>query len=282
MAKILKADPLYTRLKEALKKEIQKSPAMALASLRICEAYCSDVYYLSQKKLAQELGVEYVDVALAPDTTLTQALDKIEECNRDPRITGIIANKPFPQAWNEEAVFSRIERTKDIEGMHPFNLGKLVMGEPLFVSPTVLSTLEFLKMAQGDLYGKEIVIVGFSSLIGKPLALLLGKQMATVTITHIATFERQSLPEHLSRADVIISAVGKPNLIKGEWIKQGAIVIDVGIGELDGKIAGDIEFESVSKKASFITSVPGGVGKLTTLFLFKNLLAAAGRRQVSS
>jgi methylenetetrahydrofolate dehydrogenase (NADP+)/methenyltetrahydrofolate cyclohydrolase len=158
--------------------------------------------------------------------------------------------------------------------MNPYNLGLLFIGEPLFISPTVLSALEFIKMTGVKLYGKDVTIVGFSTLIGKPLALILGRRFATVSITHIATSESKHLPFYVKNADIVISAVGVPNLIKGTWLKKGVIAIDVGIGRKNSKIVGDIEFEGAKEKAAFITPVPGGVGKLTSLFLFNNLIDA--------
>ncbi len=194
--------------------------------------------------------------------------------NKNKKITGIVDNTPFPSNFTEELIFSTIDHKKDIEGMNPYNLGLLFVGEPLFVSPTVLSILEFIKMSGIDLYGKQVTIVGFSTLIGKPLTLILGRKLATVTITHIGTYESGKLPFYIKNSDIVVSAVGKPHIIKGEWIKKGAVVIDVGIGEFNGKVVGDIEFEKAKRRAAFITPVPGGVGKLTSLFLFKNLIDA--------
>jgi methylenetetrahydrofolate dehydrogenase (NADP+)/methenyltetrahydrofolate cyclohydrolase len=158
--------------------------------------------------------------------------------------------------------------------MNPYNLGLLFIGEPLFISPTVLSILEFLKMTGVDLYGKQVTIVGFSTLIGKPLALILGRKFATVSIAHIATYETKLLPVYIKNADIVISAVGQPHLIKGNWVKDKAIVIDVGIGKKGARVVGDIEFAQASLKASYISPVPGGIGKLTPIYLFKNLIAA--------
>ncbi|MDP2923021.1 MAG: bifunctional 5,10-methylenetetrahydrofolate dehydrogenase/5,10-methenyltetrahydrofolate cyclohydrolase [Candidatus Omnitrophota bacterium] len=274
MVKLLKAEAIYDKFKNKFKRQIKSLPPLTLASLVIGKDYSIGVYLLSQKKLADELGVNYLAVDLDSNISLQQAVDRIIQLNEDKKITAIVANKPFPRDFAEEAIFSAINFKKDIEGMNPYNLGKLFMGEPIFISPTVLSVLEFIRMTKVDLYGKDVTIVGFSTLIGKPLALLLGRQFATVSITHIATYERERLPFYIKNADIVISAVGKPNIIKGNWIKKGAIVIDVGIGEKDGKLAGDIEFAIAKDNAAFITPVPGGIGKLTSLFLFKNLIQA--------
>lgn len=275
MGEVFFTKNIYDELKQELKREIRQRKPLALASLRLNNDYSSDVYFASQEKLANELGVEYFAVEFDEKEPLAVIKSKIEELNEDENITGIIVNRPFPAAWNDAAIFSTIDYRKDIEGMCPYNLGMLLLGKPLFVSPTVLSVLKFLEIIEVDLYGKEVTIVGFSNLIGRPLAFILGQKLATVNITHIATYERERLPFYVSNADIVISAVGKPNLIKGEWIKPQAIVIDVGLGQINNRQVGDIEFDAAKEKTSFITPVPGGVGKLTPIFLFRNLLNAA-------
>lgn len=264
---------------EAIKQELAQAvkgfPSLCLASLQVGSSYACGIYLASQKKMAQELGIEYRSVELKSQASVQEAVDRLQELNNDPAVYGIIANKPFPDSWNEQVIFSAISEKKDVEGAHPANLGRLFYAESYFVSPTVLSVMEVLRRLELDLYGKEVTIVGFGNLIGRPLALLLGRRFATVNITHIATSAKGRLSFYVQNADILISAVGEPHLIKGSWIKQGAIVIDVGIGELDGKIVGDVEFKEAQSRAAFITPVPGGIGKLTTLFLFKNLLKAA-------
>ncbi len=274
MAKILEAKEIYDIFKERLKTRLRNLPQLTLASVTIGKNYSSQVYRASQKKLADNLGVKYLSVELPQGISGKDALAEIHKLNKSKKITGIVANKPFPSNFTEEVIFSAIDYKKDIEGMNPYNLGLLFVGEPLFISPTVLSILEFIKMTGIDLYGKQAAIVGFSTLIGKPLALILGRKFATVTITHIGTYESGKLPFCIKNSDIVVSAVGKPHIIKGEWIKKGAVIVDVGIGEFNGKVVGDIEFEKAKRKASFITPVPGGVGKLTSLFLFKNLIDA--------
>jgi len=274
MAKILEAKIIYDKLKSELRKDIAQLPRLTLASVSMGDNYSCEVYLNAQRRLAEDLGVDYLAIELPKHVSLQKVLDTVEDLNRKDKITGIVVNKPFPEGFDEAEVFAAIQAHKDIEGINPYNLGRLFIGEPVFVSPTVLSVLELLKATKVDLYGKEVAIVGFSTLIGKPLALLLGKELATVAITHIATYERGQLASYVKNADIVISAVGKPHLIKGDWVKKKAIVIDVGIGEKDGKLVGDVDFTTACTRASFITPVPGGVGKLTTLFLFKNLFAA--------
>ncbi|MDD5585318.1 MAG: bifunctional 5,10-methylenetetrahydrofolate dehydrogenase/5,10-methenyltetrahydrofolate cyclohydrolase [Candidatus Omnitrophica bacterium] len=279
MAKILEAKPICETLKKELKKQVSSfSRRITLASVVVGKNYPAQVYLASQQRLAKDIGVEYRFISLKENVSQEEAVKKIKKLNRDIHVAGIIVNKPFPARWNEGVIFSSVDCTKDIEGVCPYNLGMLCLGEPLFVSPTALSVLELLKHTGINIYGKEIAIVGFSTIIGKPLALLLAKNFATVTITHIATYEMQRLPFHIGHADIVISAVGKPSIIRGSWIKKGSVIIDVGTAECDGKITGDIEFKEARKKALFITPVPGGVGRLTTVFLFKNLLNAVTYR----
>jgi methylenetetrahydrofolate dehydrogenase (NADP+)/methenyltetrahydrofolate cyclohydrolase len=276
MGKILDATPICEKLKKRLESEIAHLPhGLCLASLKVGNDYSSQVYYASQKKLAREFGVKYVVFDLGQESSQRSAIKKIEELNNDKRITGIMIQKPFPPHWDEGAIFSALSYKKDIEGICPYNLSMLCLGKPLLIPPTVLSVLELLKSIKVDLYAKNVTVVGFSTIIGKPLVFLLGNNFATVTLTHIATYEARKLPFYIKNADIVISAVGKPHIIKGAWIKKGAIVIDVGTAKAEGKITGDVEFDGALKKASFVSPVPGGVGKLTPLFLFQNLLKAA-------
>jgi len=274
MEKGLEVKQVYEKLKEQIKREVSALGQLTLASVRIGHDYSSGVYLSQQEKIALELGIDYLAVTLTPEAPLDKVLQKIEELNKDNNVTGIVLNKPFPVEWKEGVIFSAIDSQKDVEGVNPYNLGMLLIGKPKFISPTVMSVLEFLNIADIDLYAREVTIVGSSVLIGKPLAIILANNFATVSITHIATYEKGRLPFYVNNADILISAVGKPYFIRGEWIKEGAVVIDVGVGQKDGKLTGDVEFDEAAQRASFITPVPGGVGKFTTLFLFENLIKA--------
>jgi len=245
-----------------------------LASVAIGKDISAKSYRLTQEKLAKEFGIEYRTLDRESDFPFSEFKIEIGKLNSAKEVTGIILNKPFPLEWNDIDAFSSLSQEKDIEGMHPANLGKFFIGQPRFISPTVLSVIELIKESGITLYGAKVTLVGFSTLIGKPLALWLGNQLATVNITHIATDQNGDLPFCVGLADIVISAVGKPGIIKGEWIKKGATVIDVGTGHKDNKISGDIEFDKAKERAAFITPVPGGVGKLTAIFLYKNLVSA--------
>lgn len=277
MGKVLDIKALYESSKQKIKDKVSVLGPLTLASVRVGNNYSAEVYFSQQEKMASELGLRYLPVSFPGDAKLDEVLDKIKEFNEDDEIKGIVVNKPFPIKWKEEAVFSAISPSKDIEGLNPYNLGMLMMGKPGFVSPTVRSIIASLDITKTDLRGKDVTIIGSSVLIGKPLSIILANRMATVSVTHIATYEKGRIPFYVSNADILVSAVGKPGLIKGEWIKEGAIVIDVGIGEKDGRLSGDVEFEAACERASFITPVPGGIGKLTTVFLFENLINASDK-----
>ncbi|UCD15987.1 MAG: bifunctional 5,10-methylenetetrahydrofolate dehydrogenase/5,10-methenyltetrahydrofolate cyclohydrolase [Candidatus Omnitrophota bacterium] len=281
MAKILDSLKISQALEEEIKTKLKGLPKLCLGSVVIGDNYSAGVYQSSQRKVALRLGVEYRPIKLAGDVSFDKFKIEIGKLNKDKSVTGIILNKPFPLRWKDSEVFSLLDERKDVEGMHPVNLGKLFIGDTLgasdllCISPTVLSVIALLGETKVNLTAKKVTIVGFSSLIGKPLALFLGSEFATVSITHIETYKAGDLPAYLEGADIVISAVGKPDLIKGDWIKKGAIVIDVGTGQKNGKLCGDVEFNVAKGKASYITPVPAGTGKLTTMFLYNNLILTA-------
>ncbi len=272
MAEIGTARSLAKNILARLKRKRRAAGPCALASLHVGNDPATDVYVSSQMKTARELDIEY-ELYRFPRTVSARTLGRcLDELNASKKIKGIIVHHPLPKGIDCGKLYSRIFPVKDVEGVSPENLGRILIGAPRFIPPTVLSVLCFLEKSGIDLYGKETVIVGFSPHIGRPLCLILGNRFSTVTVTHIATYEKKRLPAHLARADIVVSCVGKPHLIKGAWIKKGAVVIDVGISRQRGSIVGDVEFDKAAEKASYITPVPGGVGALTTLFLFENLL----------
>ncbi len=283
MAVILNAQEHYYYLKQELKKSIKSSSDLCLASVALGRDFSADVYRASQKKLAQELGVEYKPVDLDLKISFCDFQAELLKLNSSSNITGVILNKPFPCGWPEEKVFSCLCVDKDPEGMHPFNIGKFFMNGSGLMPPTARSVRELLDIAlekkPENYRGKKITLVGFSSIMAKPLLFWLGNKLATLSIANIATSEKGDLPAYINNADIVISAVGEPEIIKGEWIKDGAVVIDVGISRKNGKITGDVEFEKAKIKASFISPVCSGVGKLTTFFLFDNLVKISKERK---
>jgi methylenetetrahydrofolate dehydrogenase (NADP+)/methenyltetrahydrofolate cyclohydrolase len=194
----------------------------------------------------------------------------------DLGVHGIIIQTPLPASMNFKEIIAMVAPEKDAEGMHPENLGKIVLGISGVKPCTAEACMEILRHYDIKLYGKEVVVVGHSAIVGKPLSLMLMNQLATTTVCHIATSETNHLISHVERADILIVAVGKPNLIKGDWIKEGAVVIDVGINRVGDFISGDVAFEAAEKRAYAITPVPGGVGPLTVIMLMKNMAEIFG------
>ena len=263
------------KAKIALEIEVIKAKhgrAPKLAALQIGENASSAVYVKAQKKVAQTLGIEYELKALPDTISRAGAENSVKEMNKDESVTAVILQLPVPESIDAQRLINMISPSKDAEGMTPENLGKIISGQYRIGPCTAMAVMELLESTKVNLYGREAVVVGHSEIVGKPLALMLLNRFATTTVCHIATGERGVLPEHVKRAEILITAVGKPGIIKGDWIKEGAIVIDVGINRVGDKILGDVEFEAASRKAAYITPVPGGVGPLTTTILMRNVV----------
>jgi methylenetetrahydrofolate dehydrogenase (NADP+)/methenyltetrahydrofolate cyclohydrolase len=280
LARLLEGKPIAERIKDQIKKEIQSlGRKPVLASIQVGENAGAAAYVKSQTKLAENLGIEYQLHKLGQDITEAGLIEFIQKLNSDKSVNGIIIQMPLPAQIDYKRMSGFIAPEKDVEGMHPANIGKIVFGKASILPCTPAAVMELLKETAIDLYGKEVVVVGHSEIVGKPLALLLLEKFATVTVCHIGTSKAGKLEEHVRVADILIVAVGKAELIKGEWVKEGAIVIDVGINRVGDRIVGDVEFEAAEKRASFITPVPGGVGPLTVTMLMRNLVEAAKIQQ---
>lgn len=276
MAKLLEGKPLAEKIKQEIAQVVaglKRKPV--LASVMVGNNAGAEAYSKSQKKTAEGLGIEYQLHTLSPETTEGELAEFIKKLNADAAVTGIIVQMPLPGTIDYKKISQYIAAEKDVEGMHPANIGKIVFGKAALVPCTPAAVMELLKETGVDLYGKEVVVVGHSEIVGKPLALLLLERFATVTVCHIGTSKAGKLEEHVRSAEVLIVAVGRAALIKGEWVKDGAIVIDVGINRVADKIVGDVEFEPALMKASYITPVPGGVGPLTVAMLMRNVVEAA-------
>jgi len=241
-----------------------------LVALQIGQGGAFSVYANSQKKIADEIKMDYELIKLAGSVSEQDLIQKIIQFNSDESVTGIILQSPLPDCFDIIKITSFISSDKDVEGISPENKGKLLLNAYKVVPPTASAAMELISLCDTDLYGKEAVIIGHSAIVGKPLAMLLLDKLATVTVCHIATSDKGNLIEHTRRAELLVVAVGRPEFVKGDWIKEGAIIIDIGINRVDGKIAGDVDFDAASKVASFITPVPGGVGPLTTTMLMRN------------
>jgi methylenetetrahydrofolate dehydrogenase (NADP+) / methenyltetrahydrofolate cyclohydrolase len=259
--------------KEALDFKEKTGIVPGLAVILAGEDPASRVYVDRKTKACAEAGFLSREYKLPADTDEAKLLNIISKLNVDQAIHGILVQLPLPNHISTDKIIAAIDPHKDVDGFHPYNVGGLVTGSPLFVPCTPRGIMELIIRTGIDLKGKEAVVVGRSNIVGKPMALLLLAQHATVTICHSRT---KDLPSVTRRADVLIAAVGKAHMIKADMVKDGAIVIDVGVNRLEnGKLAGDVDFNEVAPKTSFITPVPGGVGPMTIAMLMKNTLDAA-------
>jgi methylenetetrahydrofolate dehydrogenase (NADP+)/methenyltetrahydrofolate cyclohydrolase len=265
------------QIKNILKQKIAAADRkLTLASIQVGDNPSSEVYIKSQMKVAMALGIEFQAHKLEKETSHDKLAEFIARLNQDKAVSGIIVQMPLPLHIDYKKISEFIAAEKDVEGVNPANIGKIVFGRARILPCTAAAVMALLDSVGIAWTGKEAVIVGHSEIVGKPLALLLLDKLATVEVCHIGTSKAGRLEEHVRRAEVLIVAVGKAGLIKGDWVKEGAIVIDVGINRVADKIVGDVEFEAAEKRAAWITPVPGGVGPLTVTMLMRNLVEAAG------
>lgn len=244
-----------------------------LAVVLVGDDPASAVYVRNKKLACQKSGIESLSYELPSETTQDNLLKLVDELNGDPAVDGILVQLPLPAHIDSQAVLERIEPHKDVDGFHPYNVGRLVVKMPLMRPCTPKGVMTLLEAYGIDPKGKKAVVVGASNIVGRPQALELLLSRATVTICHSAT---QNLADEVAAADILVVGVGIPNFVKGEWVKPGAVVIDVGINRLDdGSLCGDVEFDVAKERASMITPVPGGVGPMTIATLLENTLHAA-------
>lgn len=281
MTKIIDGKAFAEDLRSDIKTRVAKLKAEkgitpGLAVVLVGSDPASEVYVKNKGKQTIEAGMQSFEFHLPETTGQSELLKKIDELNNDPKVHGILVQLPLPRHINEEAVINAIAPEKDVDGFNILNVGKLATGGDGFIPCTPLGCLMLLKYVAGDLSGKHAVVIGRSNIVGKPMATLLLKESCTVTIAHSKTTD---LPALLKTADIVVAAVGRPNMVKGEWLKQGAVVIDVGINRItlaDGKtkLVGDVDFASCQTIASAITPVPGGVGPMTIACLLENTYRA--------
>ena len=250
--------------------------APGLATVLVGEDAASAVYVRSKGKATREAGMESFSHLLAATTSQEELLALVAQLNADPRVDGILVQLPLPDQIDEHAIILAVDPDKDVDGFHPLNAGRLATGLPGFVACTPLGCLKLLKAELGSLAGLDAVVIGRSNIVGKPMALLLLGESATVTIAHSRT---RDLPDVVRRTDIVVAAVGRPGMVKGDWLKPGATVIDVGINRIDAGLVGDVEFASAREVAGAITPVPGGVGPMTIACLIRNTLVSAARRE---
>jgi methylenetetrahydrofolate dehydrogenase (NADP+)/methenyltetrahydrofolate cyclohydrolase len=247
-----------------------------LAVILVGDDPASHIYVRNKRAACEECGFESVSHDLPHSATQTELLSLIERLNSDPNIDGILVQVPLPDHIDERVVIEAISPAKDVDGFHPYNVGRLALRNPLMRPCTPYGVIRLLERCGLSTKGLHAVVVGASNLVGRPMALELLLDGATVTVCHRFT---KGLEEHVGRADLLVVAVGRPGLIPGEWVKPGAIVVDVGINRLpSGKVVGDVQFETARERASWITPVPGGVGPMTVAILMKNTLESALQR----
>ncbi|MES2339386.1 MAG: bifunctional methylenetetrahydrofolate dehydrogenase/methenyltetrahydrofolate cyclohydrolase FolD [Pseudomonadota bacterium] len=245
-----------------------------LAVVLVGDDPASSVYVKSKGKATVAAGMTSFEHRLPADTSEADLIALVDTLNADTSVDGILVQLPLPGHVREAAVLTRIDPDKDVDGFHPVNAGRLATGLAGFVPCTPLGCLMLLKAELGDLSGKDAVVIGRSNIVGKPMAALLTQASATVTLAHSRT---RDLAGHVSRADIVVAAVGIPHFVKGAWLKPGATVIDVGINRTDNGLVGDVEFDSAASVAGAITPVPGGVGPMTIACLLRNTVVAAYR-----
>ena len=267
------ASKIRLRLKEEVSELIKQGVKPKLAVIMVGNDKASTVYVRNKSKACEEIGIEFEEFLLDENTTQNELLNIIYDLNKRNDIHGILLQSPIPEELDIREAFNAIDYRKDVDGFNPINVGKLCIGEDSFVSCTPSGVIRMLEECNIDIEGKRAVIIGRSNIVGKPLIQCLLNKNATVTVCHSKT---QNLKEITKEADILIAAIGKPKFVKEDMVKNGAVVIDVGINRNEeGKLVGDVDFENVSKKASYITPVPGGVGPMTVAMLMENVIKSA-------
>jgi len=278
MANLINGKEVSASVKLRVKNETEKlvkekGIKPGLAVIIVGDDPASRVYVNSKKKACEEVGFNSFEYALSASTTQEELMELVEKLNNDPEVNGILCQLPLPKHLDENAVINSIKAEKDVDAFHPFNVGKIMIGEFAFLPCTPAGVMELIDSTGTEISGKNCVVIGRSNIVGKPMAMLLLHRSGTVTICHSKT---QNLAEICANADILVAAVGRANFVTADMVKEGAVVIDVGMNRLEnGKLCGDVDFEAVEKKASYITPVPGGVGPMTIAMLMQNTLTAA-------
>lgn len=279
MSIILDGKSVATKIKSQVATRVeelkQKGINVTLAVIVVGDNPASEVYVRNKEKACKELGIEskvFHWNFSNSETGQRRVLELIENLNKDPEINGILCQLPLPEGYDEKAIIEAIDPVKDVDAFHPVNVGRIMIGDYSFLPCTPAGIMEMLEYYNIDISGKECVVVGRSSIVGKPMAMMLLNNNGTITVAHSKT---TNLKEVCRRADILVAAVGKPSFITADMIKDDAVVIDVGINRVEGKLCGDVDFEVCKEKASYITPVPGGVGPMTVAMLMQNTLTAA-------
>ena len=276
MAELIDGKRISKEIKDELRAEAEKFKAegreATLAVILVGDDPASAVYVNNKKKACEYIGIKSLSYELPKETTEEELLALIEKLNSDDSVNGILVQLPVPDHIDENKIIRSISPSKDVDGFHPLNVGALLIGEKGFVSCTPAGVIQLLKRSGVDIEGKECVVVGRSNIVGKPMGVLLLRENGTVTIAHSRTKDLKSV---CKRADILVVAVGRPKMITADYVKEGAVVIDVGIHRMDnGKLCGDVDFDSVEPHVSKITPVPGGVGPMTIAMLMDNCISS--------
>ncbi len=277
-AEILSGKTMSESLRAEIKERVEalkaKGLTPGLAVILVCNAPASEIYVRNKGNGCAEVGMYSRTINMPAETTQEELENAIEELNADSAIHGILVQLPLPKHLDEQAALAKILPEKDVDGFHLINAGHMLTGTDGVVACTPRGALYMIKSTGENLSGKEAVVIGRSNIVGKPMAMLLLKENCTVTMCHSRT---KDLAEHTRRADILVAAVGKAGFVTADMVKPGAIVIDVGINRVDGKVKGDVDFDAVKEVAGWITPVPGGVGKMTITMLLMNTVEAAER-----
>ena len=275
-AKILDGAAMALEVEKELKQRVdalrEKNVVPGLCVILVGNDPASQTYVANKEKACARLGIHSQTLRMGVETTQAELEAAIERANEDEAIHGILVQLPLPAHLDEHRALALIRPEKDVDGFHAVNMGRLARGEDCVVACTPKGALHMLKAAGVPIAGKNAVVIGRSNIVGKPMALLLLQENATVTICHSRT---ENLAEYTRRADILVAAVGKPRFVTADMVKEGAAVLDVGINRVDGKLCGDVDFEAVKEKAGWISPVPGGVGKMTIAMLMENTVSAA-------
>ena len=277
MAEILNGKEVARKTRERLKEEVdrlkEENIYPRLAVIMVGNNSASQIYVKNKSKACEEIGIEFEEYLLPEETKQEELISIIENLNNKKEIHGILLQSPIPDGLDINEAFRKILPEKDVDGFHPVNVGKLVLGQDTFVSCTPFGIIKILEEYNIDIEGKHAVVIGRSNIVGKPMSQCLLNKNATVTICHSKTKDLTSITK---TADILVSAIGRAGFVTEDMVKEGAVVIDVGINRTqEGKIKGDVDYENVSQKASYITPVPGGVGPMTIAMLMKNVVKAA-------
>lgn len=281
MSKIIDGKAVSAFIKDKVREEVSalksKGIDTCLAVILVGNDPASQIYVANKKKACEALGIISKEFLLPETATEEELLNLIKKLNEDKSVNGILCQLPLPKGLDEKKVINAISPLKDVDAFHPSNVGKIMIGDYDFAPCTPAGVMEMLKYYDISVEGKNCVVIGRSNIVGKPMSMLLLHKNGTVTVCHSKT---ENLKEVCSKADILVAAVGKANFVTADMVKDGAVVIDVGMNRSDGKLCGDVDFERVKEKASYITPVPGGVGPMTIAMLMKNTLTAAKKQNL--